>query len=169
PEVDAAVDNTLVPKRPNGLAAAGWSRDGELELLLEPGNYDIHLHCGMRFEIYSTNLDVAADTENLVEAALEEAYSHDGYLLGDPHSHASPSGDGDISMEDRVTVMAAGGVQLHFGTDHDHVADYRPLVAAMELDAVMRSVVADEVSPVLRGHTNAYPLEPDYEQANNGA
>ncbi|MBT3224058.1 MAG: hypothetical protein HN348_33740, partial [Proteobacteria bacterium] len=158
-EADPAVDVALVPKRPSSMAAAGWSRDGEVRLLAESGTYNAYVHRGMRYEMHSETVDLVAGVEVVIEPTLALAYEHDGYLIGDPHSHASPSGDGNISMEDRVTVMAAGGVQLHFGTDHDHVADYRPLVAAFGLDEVMRSVVADEVSPVLRGHINAYPLE----------
>jgi hypothetical protein len=58
---------------------------------------------------------------------------------------------------------------VHFGTDHDHVADYRPLVAALGLEDAVTSIVADEVSPPLRGHFNVYPLEPKVEEANHGA
>jgi hypothetical protein len=60
-------------------------------------------------------------------------------------------------MTGRLLGMAATGVDLHFGTDHDHVVDYNPLLAALGLGARLRSVVADEVSPVLRGHFNVWP------------
>jgi hypothetical protein len=72
-------------------------------------------------------------------------------------------------MADRLIVAAAAGVQVHFGTDHDHVADYRPLLKPLGLSEVLTSIVADEVSPVIRGHRNVYPIEPDPEAANGGA
>jgi hypothetical protein len=46
---------------------------------------------------------------------------------------------------------------VHVGTDHDHIADYRPLLYALRLDGWLHTIVADEVSPVLRGHFNVYP------------
>ncbi|MCB9677426.1 MAG: CehA/McbA family metallohydrolase [Alphaproteobacteria bacterium] len=162
-------DRRLVRGRPDQLAAAGWSRGGPITLQVEPGTWDILVHRGMRYEIDTGTVDVVAGGGQHYAATLTKAYEHPGYLLGDPHSHASPSGDGEVSMDERILVTAAGGVQLHFGSDHDRVADYRPLVAALGLDPVLTSVVADEVSSVLRGHMNTYPLEPDRSLDNNGA
>ena len=65
--------------------------------------------------------------------------------------------------------LAGSGIQVHFGTDHDHVADYRPLLAPIGVEGVLSSIVADEVSPVLRGHLNTWPLEQVPEAANRGA
>ena len=85
------------------------------------------------------------------------------------HCHAAPSPDGKITMEERIAVQTGFGIRLHFGTDHDHIADYRPLVDALGLNGVIQSIVASEISPVLRGHFNAYPLTPDPTPLNNGA
>ena len=65
---------------------------------------------------------------------LPKAFEHPGWVLGDPHSHGSPSSDGALPMEDRLIVHAGVGLQVHFGTDHDHLADYRPLLAPLGLD-----------------------------------
>ncbi|MEQ1506882.1 MAG: CehA/McbA family metallohydrolase, partial [Myxococcota bacterium] len=104
-----------------------------------------------------------------VDAALPAAFDHPGWVLGDPHSHASPSSDAAIPMEDRLIVAAGVGIQVHFGTDHDHLADYRPLLDPLGLAPVLKSVVADEVSPPLRGHFNIYPVEPTPGEPDNGA
>jgi hypothetical protein len=72
-------------------------------------------------------------------------------------------------MEERLLVNAARGVQLPFGTDHDRIADYNVLVGPLGLDGVLRSVVANEVSPVRRGHVNAYPLTSNPDLQNAGA
>jgi hypothetical protein len=164
---DPAVDERWVLPRPNGLAAAGWARDGELLLEVEPGTFRVVVHRGMRYEASEVELTLAAGEERSHVVSLDEAYTHDGWLLADPHQHASPSADGEITMEERLVVTAAVGLQLHFGTDHDHLADYRPLVDALSLSDV-RSVVADEVSPPLRGHMNIYPVEPS-DAANGGS
>ena len=166
---DAPTDGARVLPRPDGLAAAGWSRDGEMTLAVEPGSYRVVVHRGPRFEAFVQTVEaVGGETVN-VDAELPKAFEHPGWVLGDPHQHGSPSSDAAIPMEDRLIVAAAVGLQIHFGTDHDHLADYRPLLAPLGLDEVLRSVVADEVSPPLRGHFNIYPVEPAPGEPNNGA
>lgn len=159
----------LVPERPKGLAAFGAVRDGEARVPVEPGTYEVVLHRGARWEAASQTVTVASGEAVEVRASLSPAYTVEDAWTIDPHSHAAPSSDGKLPMEDRLIMSAAHGVDLHVGTDHDHVADYRPLLAPLGLDAVLGSVVADEVSPVLRGHHNAWPLETAPDQPNNGA
>lgn len=166
---DPPTDEARVQRRPDGLAAAGWARDGEVELLVEPGRYAVVVHRGPRFEAYEGVVDVVAGQEARVDAGLLRVLAPEGWVLGDPHEHASPSPDGGIPMEDRLVLAAAHGLQVHFGTDHDHLADYRPLLAPLGLDGLLRSVVADEVSPPLRGHFNIYPVDPSVGAPNNGA
>jgi hypothetical protein len=161
-------DERLDPGGPSGHTAAAFARDGAVDLLVPPGRYRAVMHRGLRFEAHAEEITVTAGGTTEVQAALPAAYTHPGWLWGDPHAHAAPSGDASISMEDRLIVHAATGYQVHFGTDHDHLADYRPLLAPLGLDGVMRSIVADEVSPPLRGHFNIYPVEPKPE-ANGGA
>ena len=166
---DPIDDPARIPRRPNGLAAAGWSRDGEIALLVEEGTYDVLVHRGPRYELHTETVTVTAGGSVRIEADLPAAFAHPGWVLGDPHTHASPSADGGVSMEDRLVVTSAVGVQVHFGTDHDHLADYRPLLEPLSLSSVLKSVVSDEVSPPVRGHFNIYPVEPDATQPNNGS
>lgn len=166
---EAPVDPALVAERTGGFAAIGWARDGEVRLLVEPGDYRVVVHRGIRYELDEVEVTAIAGVDSSVTVTLPEAYTADGYLLADPHMHASPSSDTNISMEDRILGAAGVGLQLHFGTDHDGMADYRPIVTALGLDGVLRSIVSDEVSPVQRGHMNIYPVEPDPEAPNNGA
>jgi hypothetical protein len=166
---DVPSDPARVLGRPDGLAAAGWARDGDVGLLVEPGTYDVVVHRGPRYELSEQQVVLTAGQTTEITASLPEAFAHDGWVLGDPHSHGSPSTDTAIPMEDRLIVTAGVGLQVHFGTDHDHLADYRPLVAPLGLDGRIRSVVADEVSPPMRGHFNIYPVEPVPGQPDNGA
>ncbi len=161
--------DALIPGRPDGLSALVFLRDGEATIPLEPGEVEVTVHRGLRWELDQQTLTVGAGETVPLTATLTEAYAPEDVWVCDPHSHASPSGDGGISMEDRLVVTAAHGVDLHFGTDHDHIADYRPLLAPLGLDGVLGSVVANEVSPVLRGHFNAWPLEVAPDAINQGA
>jgi hypothetical protein len=156
-----AVDGRISAGWPGGLAAMAWAVDGEVTVQVPEGNYDVLVHRGARYEVFEQSVLLTSGGSQTVDAELEQAYEHVGWLAADPHAHAAPSGDGSCTMEDRITVMAARGIQLHFGTDHDHVSDYRPIVSALGLEPHMASVVASEVSPVLRGHQNIYPLTPD--------
>ncbi|MEZ4237634.1 MAG: CehA/McbA family metallohydrolase [Myxococcota bacterium] len=166
---DPPQDPLRVTPRPDGLAAAAWARDGAVEVPVEPGTYDVLVHRGPRYELHEERVTLAPGARAEVHADLPPAFAHPGWVLGDPHSHASPSSDGALPMEDRLVVTGAVGVQVHFGTDHDHVADYRPLLAPLGLQDVVHSVVADEVSPPVRGHFNVYPVEPVPEASNHGA
>lgn len=163
------LDERMVPDRPSGHAAHAYLGAGSLQVPLEPGPYQVLVHRGLRFEPHLQTLDIRAGEEAFVEALLPPAYSPDGVLVGDPHMHASPSNDAEVTMEQRLLTAAANGVDLHFGTDHDHIVDYRPLVTALGLDGHLASVVADEVSPPPRGHFNTWPLEEQPDKQNNGA
>lgn len=166
---DAPGDPLRVQARPKFTVAA-WARDGEVDVQLEPGTYDVVAHRGLRHEAQALEVVVGPGADlSRIDVELPRVVEHAGWLFADPHSHGSPSPDGKITMEDRLVVTAASGVQLHFGTDHDHIADYRPVLDALGLGAVLASVVADEVSPPLRGHMNIYPVRPDPDLPNNGA
>lgn len=159
----------LVPDRPSGLATLAFLRDGDMMIPVEPGTYEVTVHRGLRWEMAQQTVEVGSGETVDVEADLSAAYEIPDAWIIDPHSHAAPSSDSSILMEDRLIVAASNGVQLHVGTDHDHIADYRPLLAPLGLDGVLNSVVADEVSPVLRGHFNAWPLEEIPGKPNHGA
>lgn len=162
------LDERVTAERPGGNEAVGWSRGRTLTLPVPAGSYDVLVHRGSRHEIHTDALTVPPGGTATVSASLPAGYAHEGWLYGDPHQHASPSADGSISMEERLVVSAAAGIQIHFGTDHDHAADYRPLVGAMGIAHAIVSIVSDEVSAPSRGHMNIYPLDA-VEEANGGA
>jgi hypothetical protein len=164
-----AADDRLVPGRPSGAAAVGFVRDGAMDLRLEPGTYEVVAYRGVRDELVRRTVTVVSNETTEFDADIVPAYTVDGFVTIDPHAHASPSGDGGISMADRLIVAAANGIDLHVGTDHDHIVDYRPLLAPLGLEGRLGSVVASEVSPVLRGHFNVWPATVDATKANGGS
>ena len=150
-------DPRLTDGRPEGCAAIGFVRDGDLDIPAEPGDYVLIVYRGVRDEVFVADVSVASGETVNVVADVHAAYALPGVLTGDPHTHASPSGDAAITMEQRLLSMASHGIDVHFGTDHDHIADYRSLLAPLGLADRLQSIVCDEVSPVLRGHLNMYP------------
>lgn len=150
-------------------ALTGWSLDGELTMDLLPGDYQVLAWRGAQHEVFQGQVSVTAGERSDLEISLPQAWSLPDWILADPHSHAGPSADGSCTMEDRLSVSAARGIALHFGTDHDHIADYAPLIDALGLNGHMNTVLASEMSSVARGHINLYPLEVEAEATNGGA
>ncbi len=170
-EDPAPADSFLGEHRPRGGARkVAWVIDGEMDIPVVPGTYDVIAHRGFLYELGREDA-VTLNPGETTEITLSMAKAHDteGYISGDMHSHASPSLDGECLVEERLAGAAGAGLQLLVATDHDHISDFRPLAAAMGLGPWMRTVPGDEISPVLRGHFNIYPVEPDPELANNGA
>ena len=168
-DTGAEDDERIVLSRPSEGEAVGWTKNGSLSIPVLPGAYQLVVHRGMRFDVFQQEITVTPGDTIKFDVSLEAAYSHPGWVLADPHIHASPSSDGRITMEDRLVNCAGVGLELHFGTDHDHIADYGPLLNPLGIDSVLQTVVADEVSPFARGHINAYPLESIPNEPNGGA
>ncbi|MCB9744672.1 MAG: CehA/McbA family metallohydrolase [Alphaproteobacteria bacterium] len=164
-----AADARLSPGRPSGYAALAWLADGDMTLAVEPGQYSALVHRGPRHELQVEAVELRAGETTELAVTLTPAFDHGGWLLADPHSHSAPSNDGEVRMDERLLIQASVGIQLHFGTEHDHIVNFSPLVEALGIEDHLRSVTACEVSPVLRGHLNQYPLTSDPQQPNGGA
>jgi len=146
-----------------------WNGDGDMTVPAPPGSYSVHVSHSWRHErVDLTEQVVVSGDETLVSAALEEVVSPDGWIAMDSHLHAAPSNDGSLGMEDRLLTCAATGVQLPVTTDHDRMADYRPLASALGLDGRMSVLPGVEVSPIVRGHFNFFPVEPQSVLIANG-
>ena len=156
---------------PTGSRAAwAWTADGQLELPAVPGIYSLSAGHDWRHErASSSGVEVLEGSWTSVELVLERALPTDGWLSMDSHLHASPSFDGALPMEDRLITCAATGVDVVVPTDHDAMADYGPLAAALGLDERMSVVPGVEVTSMMRGHFNLFPVQPRPEEVNGGA
>ena len=159
----------MVPGRPSGQHAWLYVRDGSASIPLEPGEYEIVVHRGLTHEAHQQEIEIRSGETARISADLVKSVSTKGLWSLDPHTHASPSADGKISMSGRLIVNAAHGVDVHFGTDHDHIADYRELIRPLGIQRHLASIVSDEVSPITPGHHNVYPLEVEADGVNGGA
>jgi len=167
----APADGRLGENRPRGGARKTvWVLDGEMSVPMIPGTFDLVAHRGFRFEMDRVDgVELSPGETTSQTLVLQQAYETPGWISGDLHNHATPSMDGECTVEERLASATVGEVQVHVSTDHDHVADYRPAAAAMGLGAWMHTVPGDEISPTIRGHFNAYPVEPDPDAQNGGA
>ncbi|MFH1468016.1 MAG: CehA/McbA family metallohydrolase [Pseudomonadota bacterium] len=164
-------DDRLGEDRPSGGARkTAWVIDGEVLVPVPPGTYDLTAHHGFRYELGRANgVAVTAGGTAEVTLELERMVDTPGWVAIDTHAHATPSIDGQCTIEERLTTAIANDLQLHVSTDHDQVADYRPVLALMGLEDRVVTIPGDEVSSNLRGHHNIYPVEPDPALPNGGA
>lgn len=145
-----------------GRQAWGWTADGTLELPAPPGTYSLAVGHSWRHSQARVDEVVVVEGEiNELSVALDTVIERDGWLALDPHLHAAPSFDGALPMEDRLVTCAATGVELPVATDHDALGEYRGLATALGLDPRMTVVPGLEVTTLLQGHFNVFPLEPD--------
>lgn len=154
----------------DGLATLAYARAGTVDIPIEPGTYDVLVQHGGRWEIHQERVEIlAGETFDLQATDLVAAWSKRGWFAADTHVHSAPSSDGKVTLTDRALNMAGVGVDLWFGTEHDVAADAQPLVVAMGLADVLLAVPSVEVSPVVRGHANVFPVVVDPERPNGGA
>lgn len=146
-----------------------WTADGHVELPAPPGTYTVSVEHSWRHERTSVEIEVPAGGSGSGAVSLDRTVPADGWLAMDSHLHAAPSNDGHLAMEHRLIACAATGVDLPVNTDHDRMADYRPLATALGLDDRLQVLPGVEVSPVVRGHFNLFPVEPDPSLINGGA
>jgi len=157
---------------PDGSRAAwGWTATGTLDIPAIPGEYTAVVAHSWRYGMQTeTDVEVVAAETTVVETCLEPVVARQGWLSMDSHLHAAPSFDGALPMEHRLLTCAATGVELPVTTDHDAVVEYRDLAEALDLGDRLRVFPGLEVTTLVRGHFNVFPLEPaPLTQINGGA
>jgi hypothetical protein len=171
PQGDAleGLHETLGIRDEGSLYVRLWNADGDMSVAAPPGTYSVHVSYSWRHErVDAESVLVESGSETEVHATLSVAVAPDGWLAMDSHLHAAPSNDGSLGMEDRLIACAATGVQIPVTTDHDRISDYRPLTGPLGLDELMNVISGVEVSSVVRGHFNLFPVDPKPMQLTNG-
>ncbi len=163
-------DGRLGERRPEGARKIVWLADGEMEVSVPAGEYDLLGYRSFRHELAEhPGLVLESGQDADVELVIPKAYETPGWVTADFHSHAAPSMDGKCTMEDRLMQAAASDLQVHIATAHDVVPDFQTPLEAMGLQPWVRSVPATEVTTLLRGHFNIFPMTEDRTQPNFGA
>jgi len=140
--------------------------DGTLDLPLPPGDqYTIDVSRGMEYDAYTASPAVIADGNTLVIAAtLNRVVDTSGWIAIDPHIHSEMSTDSQIPLDVRLRAIAAEGVEVAISTDHDFVTDYEAVIEELGLGSWVTSQCGSEVSSLIWGHLNTWPLVPDYDK-----
>ncbi len=151
-----------------GRIARAWTADGAVAIEVPPGRYAVAGSRSWRDDRVEAELVVEPGAPTPLAVGLTAQVPFDGYVSVDTHLHAAPSMDGRLAMEDRLIACAAAGLDVPVTTDHDRFADYRPLATALGLDGRMTVIPGTEVTTVVRGHWNLFPVQPVGQAARNG-
>jgi hypothetical protein len=102
-------------------------------------------------------------------AVLDRVVDTSGWVALDTHLHSELSTDSTMPVDDRVRAVAAEGIEVPVSTDHDFITEYAPIIEELGLAGWVRSLDGAEVSSIVWGHTNAFPLVADPSQTARGA
>ncbi|MDJ0851518.1 MAG: CehA/McbA family metallohydrolase [Myxococcota bacterium] len=144
-----------------------------------PGRYRLTATRGLLHELGQVEVDVPASgaEARVPPFALRQVVELRGIVSADFHVHAQASDDSQMSNEERLKSYVAESLDVMISTDHDHVADFAPALAALDLGDRIRvrtgveitSSAPSSAAPWTIGHHNAWPVVHRPEQHRQGA
>jgi len=161
-----------------GQGNAVYTTTGTGAIPLRPGTYEVWASRGMEYGIDREEVTVAAGGSADVEFSLKRVLKVKDAVSADFHVHSVRSFDSSTPLEDRVASFAAEGVEVMVSTDHDKHVDYAPIVSALGLASLVRTIPGVEVTgsvpnpPVLPnsiGHINAWPMPVRPDERRDGS
>jgi hypothetical protein len=169
-------DGAALPARVMLIAADGGERridytgaSGALELAAPPGTYALVVSRGMEYDAFTMDpLEIAAGEQVAVDATLTRVVDTAGWISMDTHLHSEMSNDSTFPLDLRLLAVAAEGVEVAVSSDHDFITDYQPVIDELGLEAWVAARTGDEVSSLIWGHLNGWPLVPDPDRAGMG-
>lgn len=125
---------------------------------LPRGKYEVLITRGPEFSLVKRSVTIRAGEGVVLPAILVHEVDPHGWIAGDFHLHAAPSIDSEVTLEDRIASLLAGGVDFAVATDHNHVTDYEPFVRAAVAEDRLGVGIGVEITTKDWGHFNAYPV-----------
>ena len=173
-----AADGTESPRDPvkgDGYIAGDpahvvFTSDGTGQVILPPGRFRAVASRGIEYElgesrVFTVDVDRYADLQLQVSRSVDTA----GWISADFHVHGARSHDSGVGLSERVTTMAAEGVEFLSSTDHDAITDYRPAIERLQLEPWVSATVGLEVTTIEVGHFLGFPVQVDNLADQGGA
>lgn len=143
---------------------------GDLRVPSVPGTFAISISRGLEYDAFVASAVTVADGQTTpVDAILERVVDTAGWISLDTHLHSELSTDSTFPLDDRLRAVAAEGVELPVSSDHDVITAYGPTIRAIGLDAWLGDLIGAEVSSLIWGHLNGFPLTPAADRTGNGS
>ncbi len=137
-----------------------YSHTGSFRQEMPPGKYDVIVSYGPEYDAVFTSLNVQRGAESPLQAQLVRTVDTPGWVSGDFHSHASPSGDNTSSQLGRVLNLLCEHLEFCPCTEHNLVSSYTPHLQALGKGQLMATCSGIELtgSPLPVNHQNAFPM-----------
>jgi hypothetical protein len=170
--------DTTFHRKPSEFAAVEYGTvDGVVEAQVPPGDYRVVVSRGIEWSMWPADavdtggeaVTVEAGETLELDAEIARVVDTGGAYAGDFHIHSISSPDSPVPREARVRNFMAEGVDVMVSTDHDYIADYRPVIDDLTANAWIQAIVGEEVTTADLGHFNAFPLEQDLTHSRGGA
>jgi hypothetical protein len=145
-----------------------FSLSGVGVVALPFGTYEVTVSRGIEWTTQRQRVTIRASGAEL-HAKLAHVVDTPGWISGDFHVHAASSPDSRVPMRDRVYEFISDGVDLIVSTDHNVVADYKPVIADMHAERLLASAAGDEITTGSWGHFGAFPLPSEMSATGHGA
>ncbi len=144
--------------------------DGDITLPIAPGSYEVVVSRGYEYEVERQTITVTAGLTTQVDALLDHVVDTTGIQCGDFHVHTWRSNDsGDDSVR-KLAQAVADGLELPVRSDHEYVADFKPEIAQLGVEAYAAGFASVELTSMeIWGHMGVFPLTPDATRPNGGA
>ncbi len=178
PTPDPIFGAELLGFRIDGAPASSGSETRELHFVggpsdpllvaIAPGRYRLIATRGLEHGLDHAELEVGgAGAEVRVKPfRLKRVIELQDIASADLHVHAQASDDSAMPNSARLASFVAEGVDVIVSSDHDHLGDFRPALAALDLGDrihVLQGVEATSSAPSKKapwtiGHSNAWPI-----------
>ncbi len=152
---------TMDPDRNEFIEASWYLHDGTLNAEVRPGSYDLAVMRGVEYDLHEEPVMLAPGAFVSRRVVLRRAFETPGYVTADLHLHSANSMDSSVTLGERVTSIAAEGIEFAASTDHNFITDYQQPIAELGLSPWLTATVGIELTSLEMGHFNAYPLRLD--------
>ncbi|MEO8699000.1 MAG: CehA/McbA family metallohydrolase [Kofleriaceae bacterium] len=145
-----------------------FSMTGVGAIAVPVGTYDITVSRGLEWTIATQRIKVTSAGAEL-HARIKHVVESKGWVSADFHVHSASSPDSRVPMAARVYEFVADGVDMIVSTDHNVVANYKPVIEELHAEKLLASACGDEITSGAWGHFGAFPLPHDIDDEGNGA
>ncbi len=140
-----------------------YSHSGKGLEAVAPGEYELSVLRGYEYIPHEGRVIIEAGKTAQLNAVLVHALDTQGFMSADLHIHAGPSGDNKITIPERITTVAAEGLEVAVSTDHEAIIPWQPAVEQTGLGEWVAVVTGEEVTATVPEHINMFPVEPRFD------
>ncbi|MFT7625602.1 MAG: hypothetical protein ACI9WU_004793 [Myxococcota bacterium] len=166
--VPPAVDPSGRVPWPDPVVAVAYAVDGVAALDLPAGEYALVASHGFTHELDSASAVLVAGESAAVALSLTRAVDTSGWIAADFHVHGLRSWDAHIPYAHRVREALCDGVDVPILTEHGYAAGLGDVAAELGVAHRLATIEGQEVTSLLYGHFNVFPVPSDRSAVNWG-